>query len=457
MKRLRATLGVTVLIAFCCDFLSFAPSTSSARPGTADVWQQQGGTMTPEITPEMLKPHVVKLADDSFEGRGAGYRGEQKAASYIADEFKKIGLKPVVNANRQSTYFQEFSFHPSHPVVPWEVLTSRNVLGFIEGNDPVLKNEVVVVGAHYDGQGRVGQANPGRFGLEQAKSANDEIWNSANDNAAGVAAILEIARAISSRKIVTKRSILFIAFGAEEHGMVGSIHYVNHPVFPLANHVAMINLEKLGYSTDKPFNINATASSAAWASVIQTARDQTKTETKPNIPFNVPDSDHYPFNVVGIPAVMLYVSATTDAHFASDTSDRIDFRRVAEAARFVMAMLLDLSTRASRLGYLASPIPDLGLSAHLASAEEADAKGLSAPRSGLKVTGVIASLPAAISGLQPGDFIIEFADYQFRRDDKVGALMAMYREVLEGKRGEIVRLKIIRGKERLDLTVTLRR
>ena len=456
MINLRTTFGVTVLIAFSWDFLGTAGSTIFAQPGAAYEWPEQRGTITPEITPEMVKPHVVKLADDSLEGRCAGYRGEQKAASYIADEFKKIGLKPVVNSTRgRASYIQEFTFYPWNPVVPFEVLTSRNVVGFIEGKDPILKSEVVVVGAHYDGQGRVGQADPLRLGVEEAKSANDEIWNSANDNAASVAAILEIARAISSRKIVTKRSILFIAFGAEEHGMAGSIYYVSHPVFPLANHVAMINLEKLGHSPDQPFSINASASSPAWANVIQTAREQTKTEIKPNIPFNVPDSDHYPFNVSGVPSVMLYVSATP-AHFASDTSDRIDFRRVAEAARFAMAMLLDLSTRANRPEYATSPIPDLGLIASLVKAAEADARGLSTPQGGLKVTGVIPALPAAISGLQPGDFIIEFANHKFRRDDEVAALMAMYREVLEGKRGNILPLKIIRGKERLDLTVTLR-
>jgi S1-C subfamily serine protease len=96
------------------------------------------------------------------------------------------------------------------------------------------------------------------------------------------------------------------------------------------------------------------------------------------------------------------------------------------------------------------------MSAHLATAAEADAKGLSAPQGGLKVTGVIAGLPAAVSGLQPGDFIIEFANYQFRRDDAVPALMALHREVLEGKRGNVLGLKVIRDNKRLDLKMTLR-
>jgi hypothetical protein len=337
-------------------------------------------------------------------------------------------------------------------------LNSQNVLGFIEGTDPTLKSEIVVIGAHYDGQGRTGQADPSRSVTSGNSPIKDDIWNSANDNAASVAAILEIARAITSAKIITKRSILFVAFGAEEHGMAGSIHYVNRPVFPLSNHVAMINLEKLGRAPDRPFSVNGSASSAAWNEVLKVAQEQTKTQVRPNVPFALPDSDHYPFSLSKIPAVMFYVSSNVDeAHQASDSSDKIDFERTAEAARFALSLLLELATRPNRPQYAASPIPDLGIVAHLASSEEADAFGLSDTQGGLKVTGVIAGLPAAAAGLQPGDFIYDFANYQFRRDDSVMALMKMYREILEGKSGNNLAVKLIRDKKKLDLNLQLRR
>jgi hypothetical protein len=411
------------------------------------------------ITSDMVRRHIVKLADDSYEGRGAGYAGERKAASYIADEFKGIGLKPVGDSIRgRRGYFQTLRFHPRHPVVPWEVMTSQNVLGFIEGTDPVLKKEIVVIGGHYDGQGRTGDADPFRMAPGGDNPAKDEIWNSANDNATSIAAILEIARAIKSGKITIKRSILFVAFGAEEHGMAGSIYYVSHPVFPLVDHVAMINLEKLGRAADRPFSINGGASSPTWKEVLQTTQEVTKTRVSPNIPYALPDSDHYPFSASHVPAVMFYVSSNVDeAHLASDTSDKVDFERTAEAARFVMSMLSELATRPDRPEYAASPIPDLGLVVHLATSGEADARGLNGTQGGLKVTGVIAGLPAAVAGLQPGDFIIEFANYQFHRDDTLPALMAMYREVLEGKRGNSLPVKIIRNKKRLDLSMLLRR
>jgi Peptidase family M28 len=440
-------LGATMLaLLICCDLTTTLAQTNESQ-------------LTKSITSAMVKRHTVKLADDSYEGRGAGYAGEQKAAVYIAAEFKKARLKPVGDSVRgRRSYFQAFRFHPRHPTVPWALMNSQNVLGFIEGTDPILKSEIVVIGAHYDGQGRTGQADPSRSPTSGNSPIKDDIWNSANDNAASVAAILEIARAITSAKIITKRSILFVAFGAEEHGMAGSIHYVNHPVFPLSNHVAMINLEKLGRAPDRPFSVNGSASSTAWNEVLKVAQEQTKTQVRPNVPFALPDSDHYPFSLSKIPAVMFYVSSNVDeAHQASDSSDKIDFERTAEAARFALSLLLELATRPNRPQYAASPIPDLGIVAHLASSEEADAFGLSGTQGGLKVTGVIAGLPAAVAGLQPGDFIYDFANYQFRRDDSVMALMKMYREILEGKSGNNLAVKLIRDKKKLDLNLQLRR
>ena len=446
-KFLSAILSGTLL---CTCFASANVASSLA--------QKEKPAQTISVTAEMVRPHIVELAGDNYEGRGAGYPGELKAARYIAAEFKRLGLKPAGDAARgRSSYFQQFKFQPRHPLVPWETMSSQNVVGLLPGSDPVLKNQIVVIGAHYDGQGRSGQADPMR-NPPRDPSLKDEIWNSANDNAASVAAILEIARAIKSAKLVTKRSILFAAFGAEEHGMAGSIYYVSHPVFPVGNHVAMINLEKLGRAADKPFNINGMATSPTWTEVFKAAQAQTKTQVVPNNPFATPDSDHYPFGASRIPAVMFYVSSNQDeAHFPSDTSDKVNFDRTAEAARFALSMLLDLASRQNRPEYAPPPFPDLGIVAHLVSSAEADARGLSAPQAGLKVTGVVPGLPGSVGGLQIGDFIYEFANDKFQRDDSIAKLMTMYREVLEGKRGNVLSVKIMRDKERLDLTMIMRR
>lgn len=405
------------------------------------------GQNASSITAAALKPHVEKLADDKLEGRGGGYPGEKKAAEHIAAEFKRIGLKAVGTKG----YFQEFRFHPYHPAKAWEVMTSRNVLGVIEGSDPALKSEVVVIGAHYDGQGRTGQSDPTRRTPDNSK---DDIWNSANDNAVSVASVIEIARALKNSK--PKRSILFAAFGAEEHGMTGSIYYVNHPVFPLANHVAMINLEKLGRSPEKPLTVAGVMSSKAWPALVGAAAKAANT-TVAQSPIAFPDSDHYPFGSRGVPSVMIYVSSNADdAHLPSDAADKIDFERTAGATRFAANLLQQMADEPGRPDVVPSPMLDPGLIAHLATGAEIDAAGLPAGEGGLKVTGVIAGRPADIAGLREGDLIVEMSSRKFAREEPLAALMASYQDLLQGKLGVAIPLKLLRNKQTINVTLNLR-
>src|SRR5262245_41551720 len=131
MKRMSIALTLVVSLGGFLNSTSRAHFSIGLAPQETLVAQKL-------ITPEVIKPHIIKLADDKYEGRGAGYQGERLAAQYIADEFKKIGL---LTLRGQRNYFQEFKFYPFKPVVPWEMMSSRNVLGLIEGDDSTLKNE----------------------------------------------------------------------------------------------------------------------------------------------------------------------------------------------------------------------------------------------------------------------------------------------------------------------------
>jgi len=407
------------------------------------------------ITPDVVRPIVVKLSGDDLEGRGAGYPGEKKAAEFIAAEFKKLGLEAAGDGSgKNRSYFQEFRFHPRHPVVQWEMLTSRNVLGFIEGSDPVLKKEIVVVGAHYDGQGRTGQADPFRVYPKDAEVRDHLLWNSANDNATSVAAILAVARAIRSGAVRPKRTILFIAFGCEEHGMSGSIQYVTHPAFELSRHVAMINLEKLGRAPDKLLRAQATGTSPVWAEVIQKASSVTGTQVKPLIPYIIPDSDHYPFAASGVPAVVFSVATSDDMHQPTDVEEKIDYTKVAEYARYSLVVVLALADRPERMPYTDVRGRDPGLIAHLASDEEADSVQIKPPDSGLKVTGIIPGRPADRAGLKVGDLILVIAGTPIRRDMTLEQLQQMQMQTLMGKQEQLP-VTIVRGGKQLALTVDL--
>jgi len=117
-------------------------------------------------------------------------------------------------------------------------IPAYNVAGILDGSDPTLKNETIVIGAHYDHLGRGGEGS--------LAPREGDIHYGADDNASGVAGLLELARIFRSQDSRPRRTIVFIAFSGEEEGLLGSNYYVNHPIVPLANTVAMINMDMIG-------------------------------------------------------------------------------------------------------------------------------------------------------------------------------------------------------------------
>jgi hypothetical protein len=173
-----------------------------------------------DFQPADLRAHVALLASDLLEGRDTPSRGLDLAAEYIAVQFRRAGLSPQPDG----TYFQVKS------------AGERNVVGVLYGIDPKLMNEFVLVTAHYDHTGICAEGKP------------DSICNGANDNASGVASMIESARWLL--KNPPRRSVLFIAYFGEEQGLFGSIHYAESPIVPLAATVAQINFEQTGRTDD---------------------------------------------------------------------------------------------------------------------------------------------------------------------------------------------------------------
>lgn len=176
-----------------------------------------------------VKKYLYTLANDSMQGRKAGSPGIEKAAKYIEQQFSKIGLKPF----NGSSFRQTFK-HINKRSEKKEELTLFNVIGLLEGT--TLKEEFVVISAHYD---HLGRKNIGE---------GDLIFNGANDNASGVSAMIMLADYFKKTKI-NKRSILFIAFTAEEMGLVGSSHFGK--TISAETIIAGVNIEMIG--KESPF------------------------------------------------------------------------------------------------------------------------------------------------------------------------------------------------------------
>lgn len=179
------------------------------------------------ITPQLLKEWVTYLSSDEMKGRGNGSPQMETAARWIAAQFRTDGISQFSAAK---DYIQNYSYRSR-----FGEINERNVIGYIEGSDPDLKKEYIIISAHFDHIGM----NPG---------AADSVFNGADDNASGTATLLGIARYIRETGQKPGRTIIFASFSGEEHGLRGSKYFVSNCPVPLKNIYSDINFEMTGHS-----------------------------------------------------------------------------------------------------------------------------------------------------------------------------------------------------------------
>ncbi|MCX6645156.1 MAG: M20/M25/M40 family metallo-hydrolase, partial [bacterium] len=202
-----------------------------------------------------------------------------------------------------------------------EYASTKNVIGVLPGSDPELSDQYLIIGAHYDhiGWGTIGSLYDGE----------PAIHNGADDNASGTAGVLELARMFASSETRPRRSILFIAFSAEEMGGLGSIAYINNPVVPLENTVAMINMDMIGRARPGEDGIpqcaiHSTGSALEWAETIPDFSSDAKVEflsqTDP-----IGGGDYIYFYLASIPDLNFFTGIHDDYHRPTDDADKINF------------------------------------------------------------------------------------------------------------------------------------
>jgi Zn-dependent M28 family amino/carboxypeptidase len=242
------------------------------------------------------------------------------------------------------------SFAAPESVPQWKLQTAldrerkevANVVGFVEGADASLKNEWVVVGAHYDhlGQGGPGSLAPGVTAVHPG----------ADDNAAGVAAMCEVADAMG--KIRPKRSVAFVAFAGEELGLLGAMHYLKAPKGKV---VAMINLDMVGRLRDNQLQIQGQDTAKEWAELVGGANDDKLQLGPAGEPYG--PGDHTAFAQSGVPALLLFTGPHADYHKPSDTPDKLSFPGIEKVARYAFRLAKAVADRPAALTYVRATAP----------------------------------------------------------------------------------------------------
>ena len=265
------------------------------------------------VAQEMFQT-VNDLASPKFEGREAGTTGGRAAGDYLVEQFRKLPLMP---AGERQGYFQPFGYN------------YRNILALLPGSDPALKDQTIVVGAHYDhlGHGRPRDNNP-----------PGTIYPGADDNASGTAGVLALARTFSSMPIAPRRSILFLCFDGEEKGLLGSKHWTAEPTLPLARVKFMLNLDMIGALRADRVLVFGTRT----ATGLRRMASMSNQDGGMTLDFSwlmQANADHYSFYERGIPTLFLHTDLHQRYHKPTDVAAKINREGMERVGRLAFAIL----------------------------------------------------------------------------------------------------------------------
>jgi hypothetical protein len=355
------------------------------------------------ITPREIRDHIAWLASDEMQGRDTPSPELEKAAGYIASEFKRLGLRGIGDAGG---HFHWWEYHESE--VP-------NVVGLLEGGDPKLKDEVVIVGGHMDHIGMQGR----------------EAMNGADDNASGTTGVLELAEAFASLKARPKRSILFVTFSGEEKGLLGSGAYVKRPSVPLESSVAMFNFDMIGRSQDGYLFLGGTGTSPAFSAMIESAQKGLglRLETSRG---GLAPSDSANFHKAGLPVLFFFTNVHADYHGPDDIVDKINAEGEAAILKFGFRIIRETADRPARLPL--ERIEETALPKDFQERlKERNAPKERRPKLGVKrdddqegfvVFEVEPGTPAAAAGILKGDVLVRVGGFTIASYDDLRTALA---------------------------------
>lgn len=387
-------------------------------------------------TDTQIYKDVAFLADDELEGRSTGTKGEKAAADYIAKRFKEIGLEP----KGTNGYFQDFTFTPkSHPhgkvnftdSIGKKTITGRNVLGFINNNAPYT----VIIGAHFDhlGYGDEGSLYRGKEKL---------IHNGADDNASGVAVLLDLAKKLKNSN--KGNNYLVMTFSGEEMGLLGSNYFVKHATISLDSANYMLNMDMVGrLKKDSALAVYGVGTSPYFKQVVEAYNDNRfKLIEKES---GVGPSDHTSFYLNNLPVLHFFTGQHEDYHRPTDDYDKLNYVGMETISDYIFDIITDLddngkmpfrktkneSDNAPRFKVTLGVVPDYMF----------DGKGM-------RIDGVSEDKPAQKAGIQKGDVVIQLGEHEIK--DMMGYMKALSKF----KKGDTTKAKILRNEKVIEVEVT---
>lgn len=312
---------------------------------------------------------------------------------------------------------------------------ARNVVGFLTGRDPDLADEVVVIGAHHDHVGR------GAVGSLGGKAGEGQIHNGADDNGSGTVALLELAEWFAQAKNRPRRSLLFLSFSGEELGLLGSEHYVEHPLVPLADTVAMVNLDMVGRCSKGNLDVGGVGTGQGLQALVTAANQPYGFDIRWDVQGQAP-TDSTSFFRKKVPVLWLFTGLHDDYHRPGDDVEKVCFDDLARITRLTADVAARLADADERVAYTEPPKPARRARLGVEPAPEPHARGVA-------LSGVAAGGPAAKAGLQAGDVLLSVAGQTVR---SVKDLHEVLRKLEPGKS---VAVAVLRDGTEVTVTVVL--
>ncbi|MBS1534983.1 MAG: M20/M25/M40 family metallo-hydrolase [Bacteroidetes bacterium] len=340
-----------------------------------------------------LKKHISYLASDELKGRLAGSPEEQKAADYIAAEFKKIGLKPYLGNSYSIPFEYSYKLNPKDSLNPEKVnIKAQNVVAYLDNKAA----KTIVIGAHYDHLGLNEHGNSTKM------NSKGEIHNGADDNASGVSGVLELARMLSQNKTQEKANYIFALFSAEEDGLLGSKELVDVIKKQTNNVAAMINMDMIGrLNAAKDLQVGGTGTCPEFSKIVDRNKPAGFHVTMDES--GTGPTDHTSFYLKDIPVLNFFTGTHSDYHKPSDDEDKINYYGVKNILEYVFRC-------ANEIAHLDAIV----FTKTKANAEKIRPKykvtmgimpDYSEHPDGMHIDGVTENRPAQKAGIQEGDVI----------------------------------------------------